>query len=249
MMPRPSRIVDDPTVADRLRTHVRRAQEARIGGNLAPQLARLLVAVREEPPPGPSTTRHRWLAPGIVVACVVFGLASSASDRGRSEPAYEPLRVAAPPEPAPPESVRPEPAPLEPAPLEPAPNPADRPSPAIAPQLRTPDTRSVHDLPAARRPPVEPQAGISITLEDEIAQLAEVRALSASDPARSLSAAEAGHQRFRSGVLYQEREAIAIDALRRLHRLEEAHRRARQFLRTYPDSPFAKRVGAGVDDP
>lgn len=235
MMSRPSRIVDDPTVAARIRTHVRRAQDARIGGSLGPQLARLLVAVREEPSPGPMT-RRRWLASGIAisgVACVLFGLVSTVSNGGRSEGADQPPRAAAPPELAAPAS---------------APSEDEKPSPEIAPQERALDTRSVDDLPSVRRRPVQSKGGGSITLEDEIAQLAEVRTLSESDPARALSAAEAGHRRFRSGVLYQEREAIAIDSLKRLHRFEEARRRARRFVQSYPDSPFAKRVGAGVDD-
>ena len=238
MMSRPSRIVDDPTVADRIRTHVRRAQDARVGGSLGPQLARLLVAIREEPAPGPSTHR-RWLASGIAisgVACVLFGLVSIVSSGGRSEAADEPPRVAAPA--APPELAAPASAPSE----------DEKPSPEVAPQERALDTRSVDDLPSVRRRPVQSKGGGSIMLEDEIAQLAEVRTLSESDPARALAAAEAGHRRFRSGVLYQEREAIAIDSLKRLHRFEEARRRAQRFTQSYPDSPFAKRVSAGVDD-
>ena len=241
-MSRPSRIVDDPTVADRIRTHVRRAQDARIEGSLGPQLARLLVAIREEPSPGPST-RRRWLASGVAIsgfACVLFGLVSSVSDGGRSEGADQPPRV--------PAAAAEPPVPPEPAPPASAPSRDERTSPEVAPQERALDTRSIHDLPSVRQRPVQSKGGGSSTLDDEIAQLAEVRTLSESDPARALSAAEAGHRRFHSGVLYQEREAIAIDSLKRLHRFEEARRRAQRFIQSYPDSPFAKRVGAGVDD-
>lgn len=240
MMSRPSRIVDDPSVAARIRTHVRRAQDARIGGSLDPQLSRLLVAIREEPSPGPST-HHRWLAAGIAasgLACVLFGLVSIVSNGGPSERADQQPHVAPPESTAPPESAAPPTAPSR----------DESTSPEIAPQERALDTRSIHDLPSVRKRPVQSKAGGSVTLDDEIAQLAEVRTLSESDPARALSAAEAGHRRFPSGVLYQEREAIAIDSLKRLHRFEEARRRAQRFIQSYPDSPFAKRVGAGVDD-
>lgn len=239
MIPRPSRIVDDPTVDARIRNHVQHAQNARVSASLGPQLARLLAAVQDEPPPE-SSARRRWLASGIAVpglACLLFGVVSSVSNSSNnrpSAPAEQPREVtvaAAPPAP----------------PASPAPSQDEAKSPESPPPEPALDTLSIHDLPAARPRPVPAKTGSADTLEDEIAQLAEVRTLAESDPARALEAAEAGHRRFRAGVLYQEREAIAIDALKRLHRLDEARRRAQRFTQSYPDSPFAKRVVAGVD--
>lgn len=243
MISRPPRIVDDPTVDARIRTHVQRAQDARVAGSLAPQLARLLVAVQEEPPPE-SSARRRWLASGIAVpglACLLFGIVAGVSTSTNNRPS-------APAEPPREEAV----AATAPAPpAVPAPSQGETESPASLSQEPVVDTLSIHDLPAARPHPIPSKAGGgsggASTLEDEIAQLAEVRTLAQSDPARALSAAEAGHRRFRASVLYQEREAIAIDALKRLHRLDEAQKRAKRFTQSYPDSPFAKRVVAGID--
>jgi outer membrane protein assembly factor BamD (BamD/ComL family) len=47
---------------------------------------------------------------------------------------------------------------------------------------------------------------------------------------------------FPGGGVRQEREALAIEALVRLGRIAEASRRARDFGRDFPGSPFAARV-------
>jgi len=55
-------------------------------------------------------------------------------------------------------------------------------------------------------------------------------------------------ERFPSGALAQEREALAIEAAACAGREDEAARRASTFLRDYPSSPHAdavRRLGRG----
>lgn len=67
------------------------------------------------------------------------------------------------------------------------------------------------------------------------------RALSAS-PATALALAGQHAARFPHGVLAQEREVIAIEALRRLGRNAEADRRAAAFARAFPGSAHQRMV-------
>jgi hypothetical protein len=72
----------------------------------------------------------------------------------------------------------------------------------------------------------------------EIAELARIRALLATDPEQAYRLANAGHRRFVSGILRQEREGLAILALYQMGRRAEATRRSERFLESYPRSPL-----------
>lgn len=85
---------------------------------------------------------------------------------------------------------------------------------------------------------VDPDAA----LRREIAALGEARAALASHPARALELATRGQAEFRAGMFREEREAIAVFALRRLGRHAEARRRAEAFLARYPDGPFSEQI-------
>ena len=79
-------------------------------------------------------------------------------------------------------------------------------------------------------------------LAEEVAHLASLRSMLRSDPTAALTAAAEGHRRFAGGVFYQEREAIAIDALAALGRTTSARERARAFIAQFPTSTLADRV-------
>jgi hypothetical protein len=64
------------------------------------------------------------------------------------------------------------------------------------------------------------------------------------DPARALALTEEDAHRFPSSPLAEEREVIAIDALARLSRVDEARARASQFLVDFPRSAYRLRVQA-----
>lgn len=96
---------------------------------------------------------------------------------------------------------------------------------------------SAHNAPQAL-----PHPAPASSIGAEMAHLAELRALAGSDPARALALADEGHARFPKGTFGQEREAIAISALARLGRTEQAQQRARAFLARHPESPFSESI-------
>ena len=81
---------------------------------------------------------------------------------------------------------------------------------------------------------------------DELAVLEEARAALATDPARTLALADEHAKRFQHPAFAQERERLAIDALVRSGRRNDAQERARRFESTYPRSPHLARVRALV---
>ncbi|MBE7484114.1 MAG: hypothetical protein HS104_29615 [Polyangiaceae bacterium] len=178
---------------------------------------------------GPGATEASWLVKhklwllGGTGAAVLGGAALwvSTSKQPAPPPAPPaPTAVVAPPEPKAPEPVAP-----------PAPQPSAAPPPVVA------------------SPPPSAPAKVQAqkpTLAEEVRQLAEVRALAASDPAGAARKADEGHKRFGSGMLYQEREAVAITSLARAGRGAEARSRAGRFLAQFPKSPFADQVRAAA---
>ncbi|HEY5960632.1 MAG TPA: hypothetical protein VIV60_28960, partial [Polyangiaceae bacterium] len=78
----------------------------------------------------------------------------------------------------------------------------------------------------------------STELAAEMEQLTGLRAIAASDPTNALRRAEDGDRRFPKGLFRQERQAIAIQSLVKLNRVNEAKQRARSFKAAYPRSPL-----------
>ena len=69
------------------------------------------------------------------------------------------------------------------------------------------------------------------------------------DPARALSSAYEAERRYPDGLLHQEAEVIAIQALVRLGRRGEAEARGRAFRAAYPGSPHARRIELILSSP
>jgi hypothetical protein len=80
------------------------------------------------------------------------------------------------------------------------------------------------------------------TQSSEIALLQEARASLASSPAAALNLTAQHRELYPRGKLVQERELIAITALKKLGRGDEASRRADHFRRTYPRSAYLKQI-------
>ena len=80
------------------------------------------------------------------------------------------------------------------------------------------------------------------TNADEYRLLRAARQALAEFPARALALTEEHARRFPRGMLGQEREAIAVEALFQLGREGQARERARSFFATYPSSPHRSRV-------
>jgi hypothetical protein len=80
----------------------------------------------------------------------------------------------------------------------------------------------------------------------ETQDIARLRSVARSDPARALLLAQDGARKFPQGFFSQEREAIAIRALVSLGRTSEARARAERFLTAYPRGPAAESIRASV---
>ena len=81
-------------------------------------------------------------------------------------------------------------------------------------------------------------------LDEEIAWVGRAQRLLATDPSTALELADAYPSRFPRGSLRQESEVVAVDALVRLHRSDDAVARAERFLGAYDTSTVAPRMRA-----
>jgi hypothetical protein len=133
------------------------------------------------------------------------------------------------------------------------PKSAPPPAPISAPAQATPPT--VLSPPVAEAPAVAPPASPANVQELKpaakpapVAQLSEAELLEQArsalkgDPARALARANEHRSRFPGGVLVQEREVIAIKALRALGRGAEADRRTAAFEKAFPGSAFQRKL-------
>jgi hypothetical protein len=110
------------------------------------------------------------------------------------------------------------------------------PTPAVETASATPS--------AAERPATRPAARSAAELEVEL--LERARGSLASNPAHALSLTSEHKLRFPGGALAQEREVIAIEALKRLGRSDQASLRADEFAKNYPGSAHRRKLDAGV---
>jgi hypothetical protein len=147
--------------------------------------------------------------------------------------------------------------------------PADRAAVASAPTTVQPAPTTRADVPAsppepsteapsssaAPAPSTSPsaharsQASSAAPAEDpdrEVALLQHAQDALAVDPSRALSICAEHSRGFPHGLLAQEREVIAVDALVRLGRLEDAQQRAARFAAAYPSSTHLRRIEALV---
>jgi hypothetical protein len=82
---------------------------------------------------------------------------------------------------------------------------------------------------------------------EEYKVLRAARAALPADPGRALALTDEHGRRFGRGMLSQEREAIAVEALARLGRKTEANARLSRFVRQFPGSPYRARIEALVN--
>jgi hypothetical protein len=113
-----------------------------------------------------------------------------------------------------------------------------------APDVRAPESASVEA--SGNAPPAPKGATPSQPVESEAAFLERARATLASNPSRALALANLHRSRYPSGVLAQEREVIAIEALKRLGRADEAARRSGDFSNRYPGSAYGRKLDASA---
>lgn len=153
----------------------------------------------------------------------------------------------------------------------PAAAPAPAPTVSVAPPPSASPTASTPPLAASVAPPpsasasssapasapvalraATPQSATasSVAAPSEAALLTEAHeALLHGSAARALALASEHRRAYPSGALAQEREVIAVEALVRLGRRDEARRRAEAFHASYPGSPHGDRVDRLVEGP
>ena len=100
------------------------------------------------------------------------------------------------------------------------------------------------ELAARPEPARKPQAPGDLA---EMQQVATAEQLLERSPGRALSLVREGDRRFRDGYFQQERAYIAIMALIRLGRLEEARTRAASFAKRFPALPYGARIRSALE--
>ncbi|HYQ31564.1 MAG TPA: hypothetical protein VER04_30245 [Polyangiaceae bacterium] len=196
---------------------------------LAAQLGPVLDGAPGAPPatPGPSTLVKLAIATGTVALLVGAGLSLRRS--AHQAPALPAVTPSAPTSAA---------APL---PARPVSDVAAPPAPALQPAPSADDASSTRtiDKPGAEssKSPASPSKA-----PNEAALLEQARRALSSSPSYALQLANQHRARFPNGVLTQEREVIAIEALRRMHRNADADQRAAGFSKAFPGSAHQRMV-------
>lgn len=143
------------------------------------------------------------------------------------------------------------------APIQVAPPAVPPPAPTIAPVPRmtgtVPSPTGAADTPPAvvNTATIETPARSALRAADplalELRLVVEARRSARSVPARSLALLARADREVGDGVLGREREALRIEALVAVGRVDEASRRAHTFLTTHPGDPLEQRVRAAID--
>jgi hypothetical protein len=209
-------------------------QRRTMWGAIAAQVIPPAAGQGAAPAPGAAASAGLTVGKGaVIVALIGAGIvASYRTMRGPVPPIAQPSAPASAPAQAPLPSV-------SPAPAEP---------PAEAPR----SVKIAHSTPrptAAATTEVAEKARASQLHEESEMILGARRVLRAGDPLRALTLLDAARTRFPEGILVQEREALAIEALVRSGQRALATKRAEAFLRTYPKSPHGADVKRVVLEP
>ena len=226
----PSRLFDSADAPAGLRDVLRKAgadvgtdaQVARLAERLGPLLAPVGAAV-----PVAAASKASGIKLGLLgAALIVAGGGAwllSASPSSPPSPAPSAQRPSL--------QVSPKPSPVVPAVPPAAENAPAAPEPAPAAALDS--------APVAAKLPEKPTPPARLS---EAELLEQARAALRADPARALQRANEHAARFPRGVLVQEREVLAIQALRKLGRSADADRRAAAFVKAFPGSAFARQL-------
>lgn len=244
-MSAPRRLLEDPETAEALRTDLQAAAAHQVGFDVTAGLTRFEAALAHNAAAA-STSGLKATLMKLGVAGVVGGAAIGVALYSGSPEAPEPANPVATVAPQPPVATLP-PQTSEPSVQAPATEPSEameEPAAAPEPPARAAPKRPV--LTPERPPRAEAKPAPTQTRDDlldqEVQQLREIRQMVGSNPNRALKLANEGHVRFKGGVLYQEREALALQALSQLGRKGELEQRGERYLRTFPNGSFSNRV-------
>jgi hypothetical protein len=128
--------------------------------------------------------------------------------------------------------------------------PAARVQPAISAITPSSDAARAAGRPANVAPKARAALGPQPEVPDdmvEMQQVATAQQLLERSPQRALALVRQGNQRFAHGYFQQERAYIAIMALIRLGRIDEARTRAASFSKRFPALPYGARIRSALD--
>lgn len=240
----PMRLANDAATADSLRLLLARARadlpESAQISSLAARIDAVIASGLEGPSvemtPDATTARLvsgkvAGILTGIVVGAIVgAGLWLGTRHYASPKSALESQSTAA----------------LQPVSLPAAPTPS--PQPPIATAANTIPQAASSDGPRAANSATAPvrtttrSPARTLPAPSETSLLREARTKLTSDPAAALRLTREHARRFPDGALSQEREVIAIEALRRLGQSETATKRGTAFEQMYPDSAHRSKV-------
>jgi len=246
-MSAPKRLLEDPETASALRADLQAVASHQVNFDMAAGLARFEAALATGSAASVTGLKAMLVklgVAGVVVGGAVVGVALFAgNDPSPGQrvvaPSVSVMRPAAPVAPASPRvpvavpstAIDPPQTALAPVPAEPAPA-------TPGPNLR----RSAKAAPKPAAPTAPAPENRDDLLQREVQQLRQIRQLVAANPGQALALANEGHKSFRGGVLYQEREALALQALSALGRKGELEARGERYLRAFPNGSFSTRV-------
>ncbi len=244
-----------PPLSDDLSALVRRAHEDKGSSREVAELHHRVDRALGPHGGGPGGSAPGWVFPLLAAALVVLGFVGFQGMIATSTPAAEPMRGL-------PDSsdesgaARSTPISLVEASEREAPA-AEHATQAFAPTSETHheprrvvSSRERHRVRESPEPEVEmPTSEVtrdSVTSlsdpREETRLLDRARSLLRNDAAAALELAREHERRFPRGLLVQEREVIAIDALLRTGRRPYAHQRAARFRERFPTSALGHRV-------
>jgi hypothetical protein len=155
-----------------------------------------------------------------------------------------------------PSGVASTPSDVAPPPSAPPPTTATQPSAVarhvgLAATSSAPSSRAStsHALPAAPGTATGAPLAAGAPVLNEVELLKQARSALAADPLQAFALTEQCRSRYPDGSFVQEREYIAIVALARLGRVEEARSRASLFRMHYKNSAYLPRLGALLGEP
>lgn len=117
--------------------------------------------------------------------------------------------------------------------------------PSAAPKMRAP---AASGSTADSNTKAAESAGAS-TAAAELVLIRRAQDALSSDPARALAIANEHAQAFPRGELTQEREVVAVEALSKLGRKDDALRRANALLRRFPRTPYVAHLEKALGEP
>jgi hypothetical protein len=213
----PKRLLDDAGTPHSLRAAL---SQAKSEGPADPQLHAMLVGLGSivDRPVAPPAAPAAGIGVGVKLGVTVFVVALVGGGlvlATRPKPVATVLETAAPAVSLLGESA----------------SPPNRSPPTAAAPSTTIDLDDV----AVKAAPSAPKPAAS-TGPSEVALLDQARASLAGNPSRALALTEEHRRRFPKGALSQEREVIAIDALKKLGRSGEAKQRGDTFSAENPDT-------------